>query len=217
MYVKDLCKYDFCKIDPYKSVRSVEDQLVRDGFLVVVGDEGFAGILTSRDVVEYSHKLVADCLREKPKISADYDIEPVLVQMKDGHFSVLPVFERTTFIGVITLEDITDYYLFRYRKKLEHKVEQRTSELKLTIKILQQEISEHKQTWQKLCKTRDELAKRIDILEKFLPLCSFCKKLQNEEKEWIPIELYVKEHFKAEFSHSFCPECGKKHYGDFLE
>ncbi len=65
---------------------------------------------------------------------------------------MLPVFRKTTFIGVITLEDITEYYLFKYQKELEHKLKQRTAELKKINKILRQEIVEHKQTWKKLCK-----------------------------------------------------------------
>jgi len=156
-----------------------------------------------------------DCLREKPKIEVTSDLEPVLDQMKKHHFSVLPVFRKTTFIGVITLEDITDYYLFKYRKELEHEVEQRTAELKKINKMLQQEIIEHKQTWEKLCKARDELAKRVDILEGILPICSFCKNIRDEKGEWNRIEKYIISRSRAQFSHSICPDCMKKHYSEF--
>ena len=58
--------------------------------------------------------------------------------------------------------------------------------------------------------------KRIKYLERFLFVCSFCKKIRFE-KEWIPIEDYIREHSESEFSHSLCPECAKKHYGNFLK
>ncbi|MDO9566708.1 MAG: CBS domain-containing protein [Candidatus Desulfaltia sp.] len=215
MIVKKLFRQDYTTIEPDTSVRSVEDRLAEHGFLVVIRDESFVGILTSANVLEYSHKLVVDCLREIPKIEVTSDLEPVFAQMKECHYSVLPVFRETTFIGVITLEDITDYYLFKYRKELEHEVEQRTAELKKINKMLQQEIVEHKQTWEKLCKARDELAKRIDILEGILPICSFCKNIRNEKGEWNQIEKYIASRSKAQFSHSVCPDCMKKHYPEF--
>jgi hypothetical protein len=31
------------------------------------------------------------------------------------------------------------------------------------------------------------------------------------------MEAYITEHSEAQFSHTFCPECGKKHYAEFLE
>jgi len=56
------------------------------------------------------------------------------------------------------------------------------------------------------------LLRRIKYLEGFLIVCAFCKKIRISGK-WIPIEVYIKENSEAEFSHSFCPECGVKHYG----
>jgi hypothetical protein len=58
--------------------------------------------------------------------------------------------------------------------------------------------------------------KRIKYLEGFLAVCSFCKKIRINN-EWIPIEEYMKKHSEVVFSHSFCPECIKKHYGNFVD
>ncbi len=57
--------------------------------------------------------------------------------------------------------------------------------------------------------------KRINYLEGFLPVCSFCKKIRIKD-EWIPIDIYIENHSDIEFSHSLCPECAEKHYGDLL-
>ncbi len=56
------------------------------------------------------------------------------------------------------------------------------------------------------------LIRRIRYLEGFLPVCSFCKKIRVDKK-WVPIEKFVSDHSDAVFTHSFCPECGEKHYG----
>jgi hypothetical protein len=57
--------------------------------------------------------------------------------------------------------------------------------------------------------------RQIKYLEGFLPVCSFCKIIRVGE-DWIPIEQYITNHSEAEFSHSLCPECIKKHYEEFL-
>jgi DNA-binding NtrC family response regulator len=60
-------------------------------------------------------------------------------------------------------------------------------------------------------KLQDALAK-IKTLSGLLPICSFCKKVRDDKGYWNQIEVYVREHSDANFSHSICPECAKKHY-----
>ncbi len=57
------------------------------------------------------------------------------------------------------------------------------------------------------------ILKRLEFFEGILPICSFCKKIQSESS-WIPIEQYISSYSKADFSHSLCPECMDKLYGD---
>lgn len=67
-----------------------------------------------------------------------------------------------------------------------------------------------------IAKQKKELEREVDILEGILPVCSFCKKIRDEQDVWHPMENYITERSGAMFSHSFCPECKEKHYGDFL-
>lgn len=57
----------------------------------------------------------------------------------------------------------------------------------------------------------------IQVLRGIVPICSFCKKIRDTEGKWSEVEEYISKHSEAQFSHSFCPECGKEHYGDILE
>jgi DNA-binding response OmpR family regulator len=57
----------------------------------------------------------------------------------------------------------------------------------------------------------------IDTLRGILPICSFCKKIRNDEGYWDRVEAYITRHSLAEFSHSVCPECLKKHYPGYEE
>jgi len=60
------------------------------------------------------------------------------------------------------------------------------------------------------------LAKRVRVLEGILPICSFCKKIRDTNNTWQPVEVYISDRSNAQFSHGFCPECGERHYSDYL-
>ena len=55
-------------------------------------------------------------------------------------------------------------------------------------------------------------AKEIKILRGILPICSFCKRIRDENEKWFQIEAYISRHSEALFSHGICPECERKHY-----
>ena len=63
---------------------------------------------------------------------------------------------------------------------------------------------------------RKALLNEVKVLRGLLPICSFCKKIRTRDENWVPLEEYMAEHSEAEFSHGFCPECMKEHYGNFL-
>jgi K+-sensing histidine kinase KdpD len=58
------------------------------------------------------------------------------------------------------------------------------------------------------------LAREARVLSGLLPICSFCKRIRDQDGGWHPLELYISEHSEALLSHSLCPECTKAHYGD---
>ena len=58
------------------------------------------------------------------------------------------------------------------------------------------------------------LAREARVLSGLLPICSFCKKIRDQDGGWQPLELYISEHSEALLSHSLCPECTKAHYGE---
>ncbi len=52
----------------------------------------------------------------------------------------------------------------------------------------------------------------LRILEGLLPICSFCKRIRDEGGQWRQLETYIAARSPARFSHTFCPECGRRHY-----
>ena len=54
----------------------------------------------------------------------------------------------------------------------------------------------------------------IKTLRGMLPICSYCKKIRDDDGYWNKLETYIRQHSEAEFSHGICPDCAKKYYPD---
>ncbi len=54
----------------------------------------------------------------------------------------------------------------------------------------------------------------IRTLQGILPICSYCKKIRNDEGSWEQLESYIMHHSEAEFSHGLCNDCYEKYYAD---
>jgi len=59
--------------------------------------------------------------------------------------------------------------------------------------------------------------REILVLEGLLPICSFCKRIRDEEGEWRQMESYIAARSGARFSHTFCRDCGQRHYPELVE
>ncbi len=57
-----------------------------------------------------------------------------------------------------------------------------------------------------------QLYTEVKALRGILPLCSFCKKIRDEDGYWEQVDVYIHKYSEADISHSICPECMKKHY-----
>lgn len=58
---------------------------------------------------------------------------------------------------------------------------------------------------------------KVKQLRGFLPICASCKKIRDDNGYWNQIELYIRDHSEAEFSHGICPECANAHYSEFYK
>lgn len=50
---------------------------------------------------------------------------------------------------------------------------------------------------------------QVRQLEEMLPICSYCKKIRDDQNYWQQIEGYISERTGSDFSHSVCPDCYK--------
>jgi PAS domain S-box-containing protein len=58
---------------------------------------------------------------------------------------------------------------------------------------------------------------KIKALEGLLSICSYCKKIRDDNGHWSQVEDYIRKHSEAEFSHGLCPDCAKKLYPKYFD
>lgn len=78
-----------------------------------------------------------------------------------------------------------------------------------------QDITKRKQVEaerEQLIKELQAALAEVKTLRGILPICMNCKKIRNDEGAWTQLELYIKEHTGADFSHGMCEPCVKKMY-----
>ena len=56
------------------------------------------------------------------------------------------------------------------------------------------------------------LTKEVSVLEGLLPICSFCRKIRDENNQWQVMEKYISDRSSASFTHGICPECLRRHF-----
>lgn len=70
---------------------------------------------------------------------------------------------------------------------------------------------------QKLIKKLNIALDEVNQLSGLLPICSYCKKIRDDDGYWSQLESYISKHSGVKFSHGICADCVKKHYPDFTK
>jgi sigma-B regulation protein RsbU (phosphoserine phosphatase) len=56
----------------------------------------------------------------------------------------------------------------------------------------------------------EEALVHVKQLQGLLPICSYCKRVCDDQKYWRPMEVYITEHSGAPFSQCVCPKCNEE-------
>ena len=73
------------------------------------------------------------------------------------------------------------------------------------------------------CLKNRELHQKIKLYENILSICSYCKKIRNDDGkapgsgEWLDLESYLSRHAGVDLSHGLCPVCYKKQIDQLKE
>ena len=88
-------------------------------------------------------------------------------------------------------------------------------ELENSNRKLREEVDIRRRTErqrEKLIAELEQALEEIDTLKGILPICSFCKRIRDDEGHWHEVDHYIHDHSRADVSHSVCPTCLKAHY-----
>jgi sigma-B regulation protein RsbU (phosphoserine phosphatase) len=53
----------------------------------------------------------------------------------------------------------------------------------------------------------EEAMAQVKQLQGLLPICSYCKKIRDEQNYWQRVDSYLSQHTDVMFSHGICPDC----------
>ena len=51
----------------------------------------------------------------------------------------------------------------------------------------------------------------VRTLREILPICSYCRRIRDDENYWHTVESYISQHTHTRFSHGICPSCMVAH------
>ena len=84
-----------------------------------------------------------------------------------------------------------------------------------SVLTLKKETDKRKAKEIELLRKNEELEKafkEIKVLQGFLPICSYCKKIRDDAGLWQQMESYIMKHSEASFTHGICETCAKKYF-----
>lgn len=63
----------------------------------------------------------------------------------------------------------------------------------------------------------EEALSRVKELQGILPICSYCKKIRDDQNYWQRVENYISDHTDVRFSHGICPDCYERVIREYEE
>lgn len=137
---------------------------------------------------------------------------------QDGHQFFMDIAVNEARLGgekfyTVMLRDVTERVaaqrvLHQSKDELERRVKERTAALEESNLRLHDEITRRKELILELQAAIGE----IKTLSGLIPICSSCKKIRDDKGYWNQIEVFIRDHSDAEFSHGICPECIQELY-----
>jgi DNA-binding response OmpR family regulator len=79
-------------------------------------------------------------------------------------------------------------------------------ELRARVQVGVQMIELHERLAERVAELEAALA-HVKILQKILPICSYCKQVRDDKNYWQTVESYISDHSETRFSHGICPDC----------
>lgn len=77
-------------------------------------------------------------------------------------------------------------------------------------------LREREAALEKAIAERDKALAEVKTLQGLIPICAWCKNIRDEKQIWQQLESYVATRANVDFSHTICPACAAKHFGELI-
>ena len=82
-------------------------------------------------------------------------------------------------------------------------------ELRARIEVGVRMVGLQSRLAKRVCQLEQALS-QVKQLQGLLPICSYCKRIRDDQNYWQQVEAYISEHVHVQFSHGICPDCYTK-------
>ena len=138
-----------------------------------------------------------------------FDAEPVRVVVSDW---LMPELDGLEFCRKVRARRDTEYTYFILLTANVQGKDSYLEAMKSGIDDFLAKPLDRDQIWMRL-RVAERILRyttKISELESMLPICSYCKKVRDDNNYWQQVETYISHRTGASFSHSICPTCYKK-------
>ena len=80
------------------------------------------------------------------------------------------------------------------------------AELRARVQAGRRVVNLERELHDRVRELEDALA-NVKQLQGLLPICSYCKKIRDDQDYWHQVDSYIAQHTEVQFSHSICPSC----------
>ena len=94
-------------------------------------------------------------------------------------------------------------------------IDGRLARLEIATDFTERKLAEVEK--EKLINELQRALDQIKALQGIVPICSYCKKIRNDEGYWKQVEDYVSQYTGAQFSHSICPDCMTDNFPEYKD
>jgi DNA-binding response OmpR family regulator len=175
--------------------------------ILVAEDDLISRKLLNSTLEEFGHRVEAF---ENGRDAWDaFNREPVRVVVSDW---LMPGLDGLAFCRKVRERADTDYTYFILLTANVQGKETYLEAMEAGIDDFLAKPLDRDQIWMRL-KVAERILRyttQISQLESMLPICTYCKKVRDDNNYWQQVETYVSRHTGATFSHSVCPSCYEK-------
>lgn len=172
--------------------------------ILIAEDHLISRRLLTTTLEQFGHEVVSFTNGEDAW--AAYDREPVRVVVSDW---LMPGLDGLGFCRKVRERSLTDYTYFILLTANVQGKETYLEAMQAGIDDFLSKPLDRDQIWMRLRVAERILGYTTEIsqLKDMMPICSYCKKVRDDNNYWQQVETYISEKTGTHFSHGVCPTC----------